>query len=274
MTQVVIFDPNWNPAHDLQAQDRAYRIGQQRDVEVYRLISVGTVEEVVYARQVYKQQQANIGYEASEERRYFKGVQGDSNQRGELFGVENLLTFHGENHVLRAIFNHTEAAEHEFDNIRMANIDISATQENIAGLESGDEYGIESVVNAELADQKIAVEGQSLARDGERTNENAIAQILANAGVSYSHKNNDVVGRSDVEAEIGKVASMAATNTQHKDRKAYDATLLRIQKRQDVVQSDQSKSTNVPASSHTTGRPRAPDASSSKERRTLPWAKR
>src|ERR1700685_1711181 len=74
----VLFDPNWNPAHDLQAQDRAFRIGQRRDVEVYRLISQGTVEEIVYARQIYKQQQANIGYEASNERRYFKGVQGSS----------------------------------------------------------------------------------------------------------------------------------------------------------------------------------------------------
>lgn len=70
--KVVVVDPNWNPSHDLQAQDRAYRIGQHRDVEVFRLISAGTIEEIVYARQIYKQQQANIGYNASTERRYFK----------------------------------------------------------------------------------------------------------------------------------------------------------------------------------------------------------
>lgn len=31
---VAIFDPNWNPSHDLQAQDRAFRIGQTRDVRI------------------------------------------------------------------------------------------------------------------------------------------------------------------------------------------------------------------------------------------------
>lgn len=34
--KVVIFDPSWNPALDLQAQDRAFRIGQKRNVDVYR----------------------------------------------------------------------------------------------------------------------------------------------------------------------------------------------------------------------------------------------
>ncbi|KAJ8285199.1 hypothetical protein GJAV_G00023440 [Gymnothorax javanicus] len=52
---VVLFDPTWNPASDLQAIDRAYRIGQYRDVTVFRLISLGSVEEVIYLRQVYKQ---------------------------------------------------------------------------------------------------------------------------------------------------------------------------------------------------------------------------
>ena len=45
-------DPAWNPSTDNQSVDRAYRIGQRRDVVVYRLISCGTVEEKIYRRQV------------------------------------------------------------------------------------------------------------------------------------------------------------------------------------------------------------------------------
>eukprot|EP00955_Chlamydomonas_euryale_P030470 320766-Chlamydomonas_euryale.AAC.1 len=50
--RVVIVDPAWNPATDNQAVDRAYRIGQSRDVVVYRLITCGTVEEKIYRKQV------------------------------------------------------------------------------------------------------------------------------------------------------------------------------------------------------------------------------
>ena len=63
MGRVVIVDPSWNPAHDLQAQDRSYRLGQERDVAVYRLIATGTIEEQVYTRQIYKQQQAALAVE-------------------------------------------------------------------------------------------------------------------------------------------------------------------------------------------------------------------
>ncbi|KAK3318178.1 SNF2 family N-terminal domain-containing protein [Apodospora peruviana] len=42
---VVLFDSDWNPQQDLQAQDRAHRIGQTRPVVVYRLATKGTVEE-------------------------------------------------------------------------------------------------------------------------------------------------------------------------------------------------------------------------------------
>ncbi|WWD22363.1 hypothetical protein CI109_106854 [Kwoniella shandongensis] len=47
---VIIYDTDWNPHADLQAQDRAHRIGQKKEVRVLRLISSGTVEELVLAR--------------------------------------------------------------------------------------------------------------------------------------------------------------------------------------------------------------------------------
>ena len=40
-------DPDWNPATDTQARERAWRIGQTRPVTVYRLITSGTIEEKV-----------------------------------------------------------------------------------------------------------------------------------------------------------------------------------------------------------------------------------
>ncbi|KAJ1033611.1 hypothetical protein NDA13_001598 [Ustilago tritici] len=80
--RVVVFDPHWNLSHDLQAMDRAYRFGQSRDVYVYRLIGAGSLEEVIYGRQLYKQQQMEIGYNATKERRYFEGVAGDQGSLG------------------------------------------------------------------------------------------------------------------------------------------------------------------------------------------------
>ena len=48
--QVVIhYDLWWNPAVESQATDRAYRIGQDKNVDVYRLISTGSIEEHIEA---------------------------------------------------------------------------------------------------------------------------------------------------------------------------------------------------------------------------------
>lgn len=44
---VIFVEHDWNPMKDLQAMDRAHRIGQKRVVNVYRLITKGTLEEKI-----------------------------------------------------------------------------------------------------------------------------------------------------------------------------------------------------------------------------------
>jgi DNA excision repair protein ERCC-6 len=53
--RVIIFDPDWNPSTDLQARERAWRLGQKREVTIYRLMTAGTIEEKIYHRQIFKQ---------------------------------------------------------------------------------------------------------------------------------------------------------------------------------------------------------------------------
>ncbi|KAJ4299518.1 hypothetical protein N0V90_004763 [Kalmusia sp. IMI 367209] len=214
--KVVVVDPNWNPAYDLQAQDRAYRIGQTRDVEVFRLISSGTIEEIVYARQIYKQQQANIGYTASDERRYFKGVMDNSDKKGELFGLENLFTFQEKNLLLRDIMTKTNIAETKAG-VGALSFDVDASQ-----LDSDDEDDILSNKSLGLADDDISMSTQmkkmvesftstttsasakkTLAK---RAGPDPINAILAKAGVQYTHENSEVIGRSEIEARLGKQA--------------------------------------------------------------------
>ncbi|KAF1765325.1 hypothetical protein GCK72_005277 [Caenorhabditis remanei] len=51
---VIFLDHDWNPMKDLQAIDRAHRLGQTRNVNVYRLITQGTVEEKVMSLAKFK----------------------------------------------------------------------------------------------------------------------------------------------------------------------------------------------------------------------------
>lgn len=57
---VIHYDPWWNPAVESQATDRAHRIGQNKHVFVYKLLSVGTVEEKIQKLQVRKRQLTEI----------------------------------------------------------------------------------------------------------------------------------------------------------------------------------------------------------------------
>lgn len=51
---VIIYDSDWNPHQDLQAQDRAHRIGQKNEVRILRLITSNSVEEKILGRAQFK----------------------------------------------------------------------------------------------------------------------------------------------------------------------------------------------------------------------------
>ena len=48
--QVIFYDSDWNPTVDQQAMDRAHRLGQTKQVTVYRLVVKGTIEERILQR--------------------------------------------------------------------------------------------------------------------------------------------------------------------------------------------------------------------------------
>ena len=53
---IIFFDTDWNPAMDKQAQDRCHRIGQTRTVNIYRLITLSTIEENIFKKSIQKRE--------------------------------------------------------------------------------------------------------------------------------------------------------------------------------------------------------------------------
>ena len=225
--KVVIVDPHWNPSYDLQAQDRAYRIGQTRDVDVFRLVSVGTIEEIVYARQIYKQQQANIGYTASTERRYFKGVQEDQDRKGEIFGLDNLFSFHGDSPILKDIMNKTNVAEAKAG-VSLVNVDMDKVEADDVVIKREGTPGDEEDGGVAQLAAIVAAENQEdavqKARRAERSKMDAVQAILTSAGVEYTHENSEVIGSSKVEERLSRRAELAALDDDDDDDQDDDGS--------------------------------------------------
>ena len=77
---VIIFDSDWNPQMDLQAQDRAHRIGQRNEVRVFRLITNTKIEEDILKRASFKKNLDNKIIEAG----MFNNKTSDSERQNKL----------------------------------------------------------------------------------------------------------------------------------------------------------------------------------------------
>lgn len=86
-SQVIHYDLWWNPAIEAQATDRAFRIGQTRNVQVHRFITKGTFEEKINALLETKKAIADMTVSAGET--WLADM--DDKQLGEVFGLDNTI---------------------------------------------------------------------------------------------------------------------------------------------------------------------------------------
>ena len=221
-SMVVIFEPDWNPSQDLQAQDRAYRIGQTKRTSVYRLISAGSVEELMYDRQIYKHQLSAIALDGQCSTRYFEGVAGMKGQEGELWGLANLFRFNpsdtsvitdrilkraakAEKKLAKLAANHQKTAagfgdlfDPEFaaaggdddDEDEGNPFDAQQQHESIAESTSSQLSTSVAVIAAPPPPQPAQMDG-----------------IVANSCVMYSVKHTDVLSESKVERDLSEFAA-------------------------------------------------------------------
>ena len=81
---VIFYDSDWNPTMDAQAQDRCHRIGQTRDVHIYRLISEMTIEENILKKAQQKKLLGSVAIEGGNfTTAFFK-----QNAIQDLFGID------------------------------------------------------------------------------------------------------------------------------------------------------------------------------------------
>ncbi|KAL0311159.1 UNVERIFIED_CONTAM: Switch 2 [Sesamum angustifolium] len=226
--RVVIFDPNWNPAQDLQAQDRSFRFGQKRHVTVFRLLAAGSLEELVYMRQVYKQQLSNIAVAGKVEKRYFEGVQDCKKFQGELFGICNLFRDLSDKHFSSEILEFHENEGKEYNHIHTAELDLT-------------EPGINFDPQKKTAAGKSVVYASNNPKDKRKTRLNPVLEDL---GFVYAHRNEDIVNfGSGIQVEgkpsMGLKEDVNQPCPPAEERKESDADEVGVKENSEV--SDSSK---------------------------------
>uniref|UniRef100_F6W213 Transcription activator BRG1 n=1 Tax=Ciona intestinalis TaxID=7719 RepID=F6W213_CIOIN len=124
---VIIYDSDWNPHQDIQAQDRAHRIGQTNEVRVLRLMTVSSVEEKILAAARYK---LNVDEKVIQAGMFDQKSTG-SQRRAKLFElVQRSTTDEDEDEVHddETLNQMIARTEHEFDSFQQMDIDRRRTE--------------------------------------------------------------------------------------------------------------------------------------------------
>ena len=92
---VVLYDSDWNPQADLQAQDRAHRIGQRKPVQVYRFVTDSSIEEKIVERAQQKLKLDAVVMQSGRLPEASKQVSGDDMLAAIRFGADKVFRAEG-----------------------------------------------------------------------------------------------------------------------------------------------------------------------------------
>ncbi|KAI1355709.1 SNF2 family N-terminal domain-containing protein [Xylaria sp. FL0043] len=208
--RVIIYDPDWNPSTDVQARERAWRLGQKKDVTIYRLMTAGTIEEKIYHRQIFKQFLSNKVLKDPKHRTTF-----NLNDLHDLFtlgssedaGTETSRLFKDSE-----VDIHTTTAPPRTTNSHRK--DVAKGEQNTPS--GGDDHnGLQRIDGvAGLEDYETGEEAKAATKDEDRIMEG----LFARSGVQSAHEHDAIVGgkqkpRADqgiLQHEAARVANEAA----------------------------------------------------------------
>ncbi|KAK5944113.1 putative ATPase [Knufia obscura] len=111
---VILFDSDWNPQQDLQAMDRAHRIGQTRPVIVYRFATRGTVEETLLLKADSKRRLEKLVIQKGKFKSLIDGV--DSKSRKPKPGEIDVKDF-------RSALGETDGEGYEFEKYEISELE-------------------------------------------------------------------------------------------------------------------------------------------------------
>lgn len=219
--RVIIYDPDWNPSTDVQARERAWRLGQKKEVTIYRLMTAGAIEEKIYHRQIFKQFLTNKILKDPKQRRFFKmndlhdlfslgDVDDEGTETGGLFsGLETSTT--------RGQYKSSEPSSSKRQKTKNNNQDDLATLTSMEGVSGLEEFQ----GNADEENQ-----GSETSNTKSNNDEDRILQgIFADSGVHSTLEHDAIMDSSRpdtviVEREASKIAKQAANALRESRRQA------------------------------------------------------
>ncbi|QID80487.1 DNA dependent ATPase rad26 [Saccharomyces pastorianus] len=198
--RIIIFDPDWNPSTDLQARERAWRIGQKREVSIYRLMVSGTIEEKIYHRQIFKQFLTNRILTDPKQKRFFK-----------IHELQDLFSLGGENgHSTEEL---SEEVQKHTDNLKNSKSQESDDFEQLVNLSGVSK--LESFYNGKEKKESNKSEDDRLI-EGLLGGESNLETVMSHDSVVNSHANSS--SSNMITREASRVAT-TAVNALRKSRK-------------------------------------------------------